>query len=120
MTETMQVTTKLHEDVRTWLDHHRHTARFLDEQQREDVADFLTRMIAEREAALTTRTARLEAALRWVNGEGDDFPGVQPENRGRWFWRREMMQRAGLDSQHIDPTAARALAAGAGRGEVAP
>jgi hypothetical protein len=52
---------------------------------------------------LEARAAKMENALRWVDGEIGDWPGERPEGRGPYFWRREMMQRAGL--AHLTPEA---------------
>jgi hypothetical protein len=41
------------------------------------------------------RVAELEAAILWADGQGDDFPERQP-GQGAYWWRRELMQRAGM------------------------
>jgi hypothetical protein len=40
---------------------------------------------------------RLRAAIRWANGEGDsDFGDNVPDGAGMYWWRAELMRRAGL------------------------
>ncbi len=48
--------------------------------------------------AVEARCARLEAALRWALGEGEDFPPRGPDAGGYW-WRSELRRRAALEGR---------------------
>jgi len=45
--------------------------------------------------ALLEKAERCENAIRWANGELDDFP-LQRPNDGHYWWRPELMARAKL------------------------
>lgn len=45
---------------------------------------------------LVVRCQRLEAAIRWALGEGDEFPHRIPGD-GPYWWRHELRQRAALN-----------------------
>lgn len=44
---------------------------------------------------LSSSLARVRGALLWADGQVDEFPGRKP-GEGAFYWRREMMRRAGL------------------------
>ena len=50
---------------------------------------------AEIVAELRAEVDRLRAAILWADGQGDEFP-PRPEGRGPYWWRAELMRRAGL------------------------
>lgn len=45
---------------------------------------------------LIERIARLEGAIRWANGEVDEFPERKP-GEGAYWWRKELTRRARLE-----------------------
>lgn len=49
-------------------------------------------------AILIERIARLEGAIRWVNGEVDEFPERKPDE-GAYWWRKDLMRRARLEGR---------------------
>lgn len=67
--------------------------------------------------ALQERCNRMESAIRWANGEGDsDFGDNKLEGAGAFYWRHELMQRAGV--AHRQPAKEEALEGGAGTDSV--
>jgi hypothetical protein len=54
-------------------------------------------------AALAERAERLEAAIRWALGEGDDFLSAREAQlrgmQGAYYWRKELRRRAALDEE---------------------
>ena len=78
-----------------------------DEVRKDDLAVLLI-LIAECQgeadahrqmvSALTARLAQMEAAIRWALGEED----LEPPKDGkgpRYWWRRQLRSRAGLDGE---------------------
>jgi hypothetical protein len=45
---------------------------------------------------LIERIGRLERAIRWAQGEVDDFP-MRKDGQGAYWWRTELRKRAGMD-----------------------
>lgn len=55
---------------------------------------------------LSEELKRARAALRWAAGEGEsDFGERVPEGADPYWWRREMMERAGLWPRREDANA---------------
>lgn len=49
---------------------------------------------------LTEERNRYRDAILWADGQGDDFR-PRPEGKGPYWWRRELMERAGLARSHV-------------------
>lgn len=62
----------------------------LDSEHGHDVHEWIGKLIE--------RIAQLEGAIRWANGEVDEFRERKP-GEGAYWWRKELMRRARLEGR---------------------
>lgn len=71
--------------------------RALLETMRDDPGGVTREECSEAATWALDEIERLGTAIRWANGEGDsDFGDNIPDGAGRYWWRAELMRRAGL------------------------
>ena len=56
--------------------------------------------------AQAAEVARLREAIFWACGAHGDFPGSGDPSKGKFFWRSELRQRAGITGEELNARAA--------------
>jgi hypothetical protein len=82
-----------------------HTDDYGDSNTNSEIAGLIER-IGRAESALAAMREerdRLKNAIIWADGRGDDFRERGPKE-GAYWWRKELMQRAGMSSRPVSPS----------------